>query len=129
MFVYRLNIMGGGLFGTPLYLNPKCLVFSAFVLAVYWAPHPEPFAHRVVAAFFLATLAYVLLAWYDVIFDFNVRLGPTLLGWLSMPFKPAEYREKYEQLPVKYKKIVRWVDIAILVVLLVLFVLPFIVRR
>jgi hypothetical protein len=121
--------MGGGLFGTPLYLNPKCLVFSAFVLAVYWAPHPEPLAHRVVAAFFLATLAYVLLAWYDVIHDCNDRLGPTLLGWLSMPFKPAEYRDKYEQLPVKYKKVIRWVDIAILVVLLVLFVLPFILRR
>jgi hypothetical protein len=118
--------MGGGLFGTPLYLNPKCLAFSAFVLGVYWLPHPKAYAHRIVAAFVLATAAYVILAWYDFIFDCNDRLGPTLLGWLSMPFKPADYRQAYNRLPVKYQKIVRWVDIAILVVLLVLVFLPYV---
>lgn len=118
--------MGGGLFGTPLYLNPKCLVFSAFVLAVYWMPHPKAYAHKIIAAFFLATLAYVLLAWYDMIYDCNDRLRPTLLGWISMPFKPSHYRDEYEQLPVKYKKIIRWFDIAILAVLLALFIIPFI---
>jgi len=117
--------MGGGLFGTPLYLNPKCLVFSGFVLAVYWAPHPKPLSHRIVAAFFLATLAYIVLAWYDVIYDCNDRLRPTLLGWLSMPFKPPHYRAEYEELPLKYKKIIRWVDIGILLVMLGLFILPF----
>jgi UDP-N-acetylmuramyl pentapeptide phosphotransferase/UDP-N-acetylglucosamine-1-phosphate transferase len=117
--------MGGGLFGTPLYLNPKCLVFSGFVLAVYWAPHPVAFSHKVVAAFFLATLAYVLLAWYDVLFDCNDRLGPTLLGWISMPFKPSYYRQEYDELPVKYKKVIRWFDVFVLVVLLGLFIVPF----
>jgi UDP-N-acetylmuramyl pentapeptide phosphotransferase/UDP-N-acetylglucosamine-1-phosphate transferase len=118
--------MGGGMFGTPLYLNPKCLVFSAFVLAVYWLPHPKPLPHRIVMAFFLATLAYVLLAWYDVIYDCNDRLGPTLLGWMSKSFKPKEYSDKYDELPVKYQKIIRWVDIAILVVLGILFFIPFV---
>lgn len=118
--------MGGGLFGTPLYLNPKCLVFSGFVLAVYWMPHPKAYTHRVVAAFFLATLAYVVLAWYDMIYDCNDRLRPTLLGWLSMPFKPAHYRSEYEELPIKYKKIIRGFDIGILAVLLILFVIPFV---
>lgn len=118
--------MGGGLFGTPLYLNPKCLVFSAFVLAVYWLPHPKHIEHRIVAAFLIATLAYVSLAWYDYIFDCNDRLGPTLLGWLSMPFKPAEYSKKFDDLPVKYKKIVRWVDIAILCVLVFLVFSPYV---
>ena len=117
--------MGGGLFGTPLYLNPKCLVFSGFVLAVYWMPHPVALAHRIVMAFFLATLAYVLLAWYDVMFDCNDRLKPTLLGWLSMPFKPKEYADAYEKLPMKYQKIVRTVDIGILIVMLILFLVPF----
>lgn len=117
--------MGGGLFGTPLYLNPKCLVFSAFVLAVYWAPHPKPLPHRIVAAFFLATLAYILLAWYDVIYDCNDRFRPTLIGWLSKPFKPSYYSQEYEELPLKYKKIIRWFDIAILVIMLGLFLLPF----
>ena len=118
--------MGGGLFGTPLALNPKCLVFSAFVLATYWLPHPTAYAHKIVAAFVLGTTAYVLLAWYDMIYDCNDHLRPTLLGWLSMPFKPKEYRDAYQQLPVKYQKVVRWFDIAILVLMLFLMFSPYI---
>jgi len=118
--------MGGGLFGTPLYLNPKCLVFSAFVLSVYWMPHPGALTHRILVAFLLATLAYVLLAWYDMLFDCNDRLKPTFLGWISKSFKPKEYADAYDKLPLKYQKIIRGVDIAVLVVLLGLFVVPFI---
>jgi hypothetical protein len=118
--------MGGGLFGTPLYLNPKCLVFSAFVLAVYWLPHPKAYTHRVVAAFLLATLAYVLLAWYDYVYSCTDKLGPTLLGWLSMPFKPASYRAEFDRLPVTYKKIVRTFDVAILLILVVLVFIPYV---
>jgi hypothetical protein len=117
--------MAGGLFGTPLELNPKCIVFSVFVLAVYWMPHFKAFEHRVVMAFVLATTAYVLMAWYDKLYDCNDRFGPTFLGWLSMPFKPQEYRDKFDALPVKYQKIVRTVDIVILVVLLVLVFSPY----
>lgn len=117
--------MGGGLFGTPLYLNPKCLVFSGFVLAVYWLPHPKPLEHRIVAAFALATLAYVLLAWYDYLYDCTDKYGPTFLGWISMPFKPAEYRQKMDALPVKYKKMVRTFDIVVLVVLAILVFSPY----
>jgi hypothetical protein len=121
--------MAGGLFGTPLYLNPKCLVFSAFILAVYWMPHFKPLEHRIVMAFVLATAAYVFMAWYDYIYDANDRLGPTLLGWLSMPFKPAYYQQAYEELPVKYQKIVRWFDIAILVLLIFLVFSPYYLAR
>lgn len=79
-------------------------------------------------AFLLATTAYILMAWYDMIYDCNDRLGATLLGWMSMWFKPQEYRDKYEELPVKYKKLVRTVDIAILGILVILFVYPFVVK-
>lgn len=120
--------MGGGLFGTPLYLNPKCLAFTAFVLGVYWLPHPVAFAHRIVMAFILGTLAYVLMAWYDVIYDCNDRLRPTLLGWISGWFKPASYTKEYENLPVKYQKIIRWFDIAVLALLLGLLAFPFFVK-
>lgn len=121
--------MGGGLFGTPLYLNPKCLVFSAFVLGVYWLPHPKAFAHKILMAFLLATSAYIILAWYDVLFDCNDRLKPTLLGWLSKPFKPKEYSDAYDKLPMKYQKIVRTFDIVILSILVITFALPFMVKR
>ena len=121
--------MGGGLFGTPLYLNPKCLVFSGFVLAVYWLPHPKAYTHKIVAAFLLATLAYILLAWYDYIYSCTDKLGPTLLGWLSMPFKPKEYSDSYKELPVKYQKVIRNFDIGILLVLVTLAFLPYLLYR
>lgn len=121
--------MAGGLFGTPLELNPKCLVFSAFVLAVYWMPHFKPLEHRIVMAFVLATAAYVFMAWYDKLYDCNDRFGPTLLGWMSMWFKPQEYRDKYDALPVKYQKIIRWFDIAILVLMIVLIFSPYYLAR
>jgi hypothetical protein len=120
--------MAGGLFGTPLYLNPKCLVFSAFVLAVYWLPHPVAYAHKVVMAFLLACAAYVLMAHYDYLYDCNDRFGPTFLGWLFGWFKPKEYRDKYSALPIKYQKMVRNVDIVVLVVVLGLLAFPFFVK-
>lgn len=113
------------MFGTPLYLNPKCLVFSAFVLAVYWMPHAKAYEHKIVIAFVLATAAYVLMAWYDYLYDCTDRFGPTFLGWLSKPFKPKEYSEKYDELPIKYQKIVRTVDIVVLFVIVVLLFSPY----
>jgi hypothetical protein len=118
--------MAGGLFGTPLYLNPKCLVFSAFILAVYWMPHAKEYTHKVLIAFVLATAAYVLMAWYDYLYDCNDRFGPTFLGWMTKIFKPEEYNQKFEELPVKYAKVVRAVDIVVLVGLLGLLVYPYI---
>ena len=117
------------MFGTPLYLNPKCLVFSAFVLGVYWLPHPKAFSHRILMAFLLATSAYIIMAWYDVIYDCNDRLKPTLLGWMSKPFKPKEYSDAYDKLPIKYQKIVRTFDIAVLSILVITFVAPFVLKR
>lgn len=118
--------MGGGLFGTPLYLNMKCIVISAVVLVVYWLPHPKSFGHRFVAAFLLATATYISLAWYDVLYECNDHLKPTLLGWLSAPFKPPEYKKQYDELPVKYQKIVRWFDIAVLAIVAFAFIYPFV---
>jgi hypothetical protein len=105
------------------------LVFSAFVLIVYWMPHFQHFEHRVVMNFILATAAYVFMAWYDVIFDCNDRLRPTLLGWISGPFKPPHYTQEYEDLPIKYKKIIRWFDIAVLILMVVLIISPYYLTR
>ena len=118
--------MGGGLFGTPLYLNLKCLVFSAFILIIYWLPHPSTIAHNIVMGFLLATSAYISLAWYDVLYNCNDRLGPTIFGWLSKSFKPLEYSQQFNELPVKYKKIIRTVDIVVLIIIFFTFLYPFI---
>lgn len=120
--------MGGGLFGTPLYLNPKCLVFSALLLMVHWMPRPAAKMHRWVLAFLIGMSAYISLAWYDTLYDCNDRLRPTLLGWLSLPFKPKEYQQSYDKLPLKYKKIIRTVDIIVLVIVLFTFMYPFLVK-
>ena len=120
--------MGGGLFGTPLYLNPKCLVFSLSLCVVYLLPRPKALFHTIVMLFLLATVAYISMAWYDVLYDCNDRLGPTVLGWMSMPFKPKEYREKYNELPIKYQKIVRTFDIVVLGLIAVAFIYPFLVK-
>jgi hypothetical protein len=121
--------MGGGLFGTPLYLNPKCLVFSAIVLIIYWLPHPNTLAHNLVMGFLLATSSYISLAWYDVLFDCNDKLRPTIFGYLSKPFKPPYYAKEYNELPIKYKKIIRNVDIFVLIIVLITFLYPFIFRK
>jgi hypothetical protein len=121
--------MGGGLFGTELALNPKCLAFAGFVLAVYWMPHPVALSHRIIANFILACLAYVALAWYDVLYDCNDRFEPTLLGWLWKPLKPKEYQDKYDKLSEKTKKVIRTVDIAVLVILVVLAFVPYVLPK
>lgn len=121
--------MGGGLFGTPLYLNIKCLIFSAIIIIVYFLPHPYSSAHNFVMAFLLGTSTYISLAWYDVLYDCNDRLKPTLLGWLSKPFKPPEYSIQYNELPLKYKKIIHAFDIFILIVIFITFLYPFIFRN
>jgi hypothetical protein len=120
--------MGGGLFGTELALNPKCLVFAGFVLVVYWLPHPVALTHRIVVNFILACLAYVALAWYDMLYDCNDRFEPTLLGWMWKDLKPKEYQEKYDKLSPKTKKVIRTVDIAVLVALVLLLAYPYFVK-
>ncbi len=120
--------MGGGLFGTPLYLNPKCLIFSAVILLIYWLPHPTTVAHNIVMGFLLATSAYISLAWYDVLLDCNDRLHTSLFSWLSKPFKPKEYQDEYDRLPLKYKKIITWFDISVLTIILFTFLYPFLIK-
>lgn len=117
--------MGLGLFNTPLYINFKCILFSAFLIFIYYLPKPKSMAHNIVMVFLLATTGYIIMAWYDVIYDCNDRLKPTLLGWLSKPFKPKEYGQQYEQLPLKYKKIIRNVDIFVLIIVFITFLYPF----
>ena len=119
--------MGGGLFGTPLYLNVKCLVLSLAVIIVYFLPHPKSNAHILVMVFLLGTSAYISLAWYDVLYDCNDHLHPTLLGWLSKPLKPKYYSDQYNELPLKTQKTIRNFDIIVLGVLVITFILPFII--
>lgn len=118
--------MGGGMFGTPLYLNPKCLVFSLAIILVYYLPHPKTVAHNIVMIFLLGTSSYILIAWYDMLYRCDDRLKPTLLGWFSKGFKPKEYSDQYNNLPLKTQKTIRTFDIIVLGILVITFLYPFI---
>ena len=120
--------MGGGLFGTQLYLNPKCLVISAIVVGVYFMPHPQSISHNIVMAFLLAISTYIGIAWYDVIYDCNDRFKPTLFGWLSKYFKPPKYSQEYKELPLKTKKVIRNFDVFVLGLVAITFMYPFVFR-
>jgi hypothetical protein len=118
--------MAGGLFGTPLTLNEKCVLFAGFVLAVYFLPHFKNWQHEAVFAFVLAMLAYVMMAWYDYIYDCNDKLGPTFFGGLIGWMKPyGGVPPPHEPLPIKYKKVVAAFDIIVLVVLITLVFAPY----
>ena len=121
--------MGGGLFGTPLYLNVKCLVFSVAIIVVYLLPHPSTIAHTIVMCVLIGVSAYISLAWYDVLYHCNDRLKATFLGWMTKSFKPKEYSDNYEKLPLKYKKMIRTVDIVVLGIVALTFVYPFIAKK
>jgi hypothetical protein len=118
--------MGGGLFGTPLYLNIKCILFSFFLIFVYYLPHPQLRSNNIIAVFLLGMSGYIILAWYDVLYNCTDQLGPTLLGWISKPFKPKKYSKQYDKLPVKYKKTIRFFDIAVLSLLVITFIFPYV---
>jgi hypothetical protein len=121
--------MGLGLFGTPLYLNEKCIAFAFFILFVFYMPHPKAWQHEIVVAFVLAMTAYVMMAWYDYIYDCNDKLGPTLLGGLIGWAKPyGGVPPGTHELPIKYKKIVGAFDVGVLIVLVTLLVIPYIRR-
>ena len=100
-----------------------------FVISIYYLPHPIGYAHNFVMIFLLGTASYILLAWYDVLYDANDRLKPTLLGWLSKSFKPQEYRDEYDKLPLKTQKVIRMVDIGVLSVVFIAFIYPFMVNN
>lgn len=121
--------MGGGLFGTKLSLNVKCLVFSLIIVIVYYLPKPPTIAHNIVMVFLLTVSAYIGLAWYDVIYDCNDRLKPTYLGWMSKWFKPLEYSKAYEKLPLKTQKTIRTVDFIVLTIIIITFLYPFIFQK
>lgn len=120
--------MGGGLFGTPLYLNIKCVIFSGIIIGLYWSPRPSALFHKIAMSFLLALSAYISMAWYDVLYDCNDRFGPSLFGWMSAPLKPQYYSEEYNKLPVKYQKTVKAFDIFVLIVIAFTIIYPFLFK-
>tara|TARA_B110001469_G_C9374919_1_gene194960 strand:+ start:141 stop:497 length:357 start_codon:yes stop_codon:yes gene_type:complete len=118
--------MGGGIFGTPLHLNIKCIIFSISIILIYYLPKPKTKINNIIMVILIATSAYVSMAWYDYIYDCNDKLKPTIFGWFSKRFKPPRYSKEYNNLPIKYKKIIRNIDILLLLFIVGMFIFPYI---
>lgn len=99
--------------------NINCLLVYNFV------KHPPSLAHNIVMGFLLATSSYISLAWYDVLYDCNDKLKPTLFGWMSKGLKPPQYAAEYDKLPLKTKKVDRTFDIIVLLLVALTFAYPF----
>lgn len=91
--------MAGGLFDNqPFALNIKCIIFTLLLAGGYWYL-PQRRLWILVA---LLYFPYLALAWYDYYYDCRQGLlQPTVFPfgeYLYLPFKPPDYKERYDQM-------------------------------
>jgi hypothetical protein len=94
--------MAGGIFvDQPYHPNPKCLLFSAIIMALYWF---SPVKKNKFLLPVIFTISYVAMAWYDYRYNCDTimysgtSIGPNTFDAI---FKPQRRDEK----PDKSKKI------------------------
>jgi hypothetical protein len=63
--------MAGGIFPNyPFMMNPKCVIFSAIIIWLYFSqPPPMSLPWKVFVSFIIFIIAYVAMAWYDYKFE------------------------------------------------------------
>ena len=90
--------MAGGIFvDQPYHPNPKCLLFSAVVMAIYWFSPAKKNKFLLPVIF---TVAYIAMAWYDYRYNCDTvmysgnAIGPNTL---SAIFKPQLRTEKTDR--------------------------------
>ena len=100
--------MAGGLFpGKPFAYNLKCIVGTLLIAGGYWFLPPK----NVWVLIFLLWLPYVLMAWYDYLYDCRDKMKPTLFPfgrYVFLPFKPPGYKAEFERMdPAQIEIMVR----------------------
>ena len=85
--------MAGGLFGKPFALNPKCIVFSILIMAIFlFKPEFKTNTTLGIALFIIFVLSYVSMAWYDAFFDCRILpLQRGTVGGVTKLFKPPPH--------------------------------------
>lgn len=101
--------MAGGLFDDqPFSLNIKCIIFTLLLACGYWYL-PQKNVYILLA---LLYFPYLALAWYDYAYKCQVGLlQPTIFPfgeYVYLPFKPPDYKERYEALTGERKKYMRF---------------------
>ena len=90
--------MAGGIFvDQPYHPNPKCLLFSAIVMALYWF---LPTNKNPLMLFLIFILSYVAMAWYDYKYNCDTKMysGKNLgVNTLDSIFKPQRRNEDIDK--------------------------------
>lgn len=100
--------MAGGLFGRPLVLNEKCIVFSILIMIIFMLkPTFESDVVMYFTLFIIFVISYVAMAWYDYYYD--CRLMPLKRGKYGITglFKPPEHVPEKQSGDKKKSKIER----------------------
>lgn len=96
----------------PPATNVKCIIFTLFVVTIYWVLPKNKWI-----LLFLLWFPYLMMAWYDFIYDAQRNFGPTYLMHFYEWAKPKDSRQVqiYQNWCPKWKNQVFYVDIVILV--------------
>lgn len=94
--------MAGGIFvDQPFHPNPKCLLFAAAIMALYWFPTTKN-KWMLPVVFFIA---YVAMAWYDYMYNCDlVMLSGRNIGSLDAIFKPQRRHKRTAPLAPNQEK-------------------------
>ena len=90
--------MAGGLFGKPFALNPKCMVFSVIIMAIFlFKPTFKSNLTLGISLFVIFVISYVAMAWYDAFFD--CRILPLQRGsaGLTTHLKPPPHMPEKQE--------------------------------
>jgi hypothetical protein len=87
--------MAGGIFPNyPFVLNPKCVVFSAIIIGLFfYCPPVMDMKLKLFIAFLLFVVSYVAMAWYDYKFECQklaLRRGTSKYS-ITQQFKPPTH--------------------------------------
>ena len=97
---------------TPPATNEKCIVFTLACALGYWyLPPKNPWVLAMLLYF-----PYLIMAWYDHLYNCERRMGPTFLGTFYFAFKPP-YNDKGLEWHPKWKRLVFMVDMVLLMAL------------
>lgn len=100
----------------PPTLNIKCVIFTLFIVFVYWFLPPRNKWILILLIF----IPYVLLAWYDYIYQCERNSGPSYLSLFYKNLKPPETdpMKKYDNWHPTIKKRVFFIDLSFLLIIL-----------
>src|SRR5689334_11306250 len=94
IYSYPLKMAGGIYINQPFAFNLKCVIFGSLLMLFYWF---LPCNRNVYLLPALFIIGYILMAWYDWLYDCSVKLytgSKGVVGIFDSPFKPQRLNEE-----------------------------------